>query len=132
MLWSKYGKVHHIKCIFYLFVKSKDVISRSKSNTLEKHARKTKVIHDMPHWVKRKVNLMSIESVIMQKNKATYFQWNLIIIAKQVIMGGLKGEQERKRQKIDTILHLLQQGRLMLEFEVMKHFLNFPMLHRIH
>lgn len=51
---------------------------------------------------------------------------------KKVIMGGLKGEKERKRQKIDTILHLLQQGRLMLEFEVMKHFLNFPMLLRIH
>jgi hypothetical protein len=63
----------------------------------------------MPHWVNRKVNFMSAKSVIMQKNKATYFQWNHIIIAKRVIMRGLKGEKEKKRQKFDTILHLLQQ-----------------------
>ncbi len=55
-------------------MKGKDDISRSKSHTLEKHARKTKVIHDMPHWVKRKVNFISAKNVIMQKNKATYFK----------------------------------------------------------
>jgi hypothetical protein len=51
----------------------------------------------------------------MQKNKATYFQLNHIIIAKQMIMGGLKGEKKKKRQKFDMILHLLQQGRPMLD-----------------
>jgi hypothetical protein len=55
-------------------VKGKDVISRSKSHTLEKHARKMKVIHDMPHWVKRKMNFILEKSVIMQKNKATYLK----------------------------------------------------------
>jgi hypothetical protein len=51
-----------------------------------------------------------------------------------VIVGGFKGEKERKRQKFDTILHLLQQGRPMLEFEAMKpffFFFNFPMLLKI-
>jgi hypothetical protein len=63
-----------MKCIFYLFVKGKDVILGSKSNTLEKDVGKTKVIHDMPNWVSRKVNFMSAKNVIMQKTKATYFQ----------------------------------------------------------
>jgi len=73
MLWSKSLKVNNLKYIFYLFMKGKDVILRSKSNTLEKHVGKTKVIHDMPHWVRKKVNFMLVKSVIMQKDKATYF-----------------------------------------------------------
>jgi hypothetical protein len=58
-------------------------------------------------YIRKKCNHAKKQSNLL-KNKANYFQRNHIIIAKQVIMGGLKGEKERKRQKIDTILHLLQ------------------------
>jgi hypothetical protein len=48
-----------------------------------------------------------------------------------VIQKGLKGETGRKRQQFATIMHLLQQGRPMLEFEVLKplfSYFNVPML----
>ncbi len=46
---------------------------------------------------------------------------------------GLRGNMEKK--KIATILHLLQQGQPMLEFEALKplfYFLNVPMMPRNH
>ncbi len=51
-----------------------------------------------------------------------------------MIQEGLKGERGRKRQQIVTIMHLLQQGIPMLEFEVLKplfSYLNVPMLLQI-
>jgi hypothetical protein len=44
MLKSAIGKVHCVKCMVCSFAKGKDVILRPKANTLEKHARKTRVI----------------------------------------------------------------------------------------
>ncbi len=62
-----------------------------------------------------------------------YFEHSYISIVEQ-IQGGVKGEHGKKI-KIATILHLLQQGQPMLEFEALKplfYFLNVPMMPRNH
>jgi hypothetical protein len=50
-------------------------------------------------------------------NEVIYSQRSCISIAEQVIQGGLKRERRKKRKQFATILRLLQQGHLMLEFE---------------
>jgi hypothetical protein len=42
MLKIESGKVHHVKCMVYSFVRGKDVILGSKINTLEKRVGKVK------------------------------------------------------------------------------------------
>ncbi len=54
MLKNEFGEVHMVKCIVCSFVKGKDVIMGPKFDTLEKHARKGKAIHDMAHSGKKK------------------------------------------------------------------------------
>jgi hypothetical protein len=41
---SEIGEIHCVKCKVCSFVKGKDAILRLKVDTLEKHARKTKVV----------------------------------------------------------------------------------------
>jgi hypothetical protein len=53
LLKSESGKVHHVKCMVYSFVRGKDVILRSKTDTLEKHVGKAKDVRDMPHLGKK-------------------------------------------------------------------------------
>jgi hypothetical protein len=43
------SKIHQVKSIIYLAVIGKDVMLGPKSNTLEKHTRKIKVVQNMPH-----------------------------------------------------------------------------------
>lgn len=54
MLKSEFGEVYMVKCILCSFVKGKDVIMGPKFDTLAKHARKPKAIHDMVHLGKKK------------------------------------------------------------------------------
>jgi len=49
MLRSEIGEVHCVKCKVCSFVKGKDVILRLKVDTLEKHARKARVVQNMLH-----------------------------------------------------------------------------------
>jgi hypothetical protein len=53
MLKSDYGEIHRVKCIVYSIMKGKDVILGPKFDTLEKHARKTNAIQNMPHLGKK-------------------------------------------------------------------------------
>jgi len=130
MLKSDYGEIHRVKCIVCSTMKGKDVILGPKFDTFEKHARKTKAIQNMPHLGKKQREFYVNKKCSHAKNEVTYFQQNCITIARHVIQGGLKRERRRKRQQFVTILHMLQHGKLMLEFEVMKSlfsFLNFLM-----
>jgi len=50
---SEIGKVNCVKCKVCSFVKGKDAILRLKVDTLEKHARKTRVVQNMSHLCKK-------------------------------------------------------------------------------
>jgi hypothetical protein len=106
-------------------MKGKDVILGLKFDTLEKHARKTKVIRNMPHLGKEQKEFYVNKKCSHAKNEVTYSQRNHITIVKHVIQGGLKWEREKKRQQFATILHMLQHGKPMLEFEAMKPLFSF-------
>jgi hypothetical protein len=58
MLKSDLGDNTHVKCIVCIIVKGKDVILGPKFDMLDKHARKTKVVQDMPHLGRRKGSFM--------------------------------------------------------------------------
>jgi hypothetical protein len=53
MLKNDFQDINYVKCIVFLAMKGKEVILGPKLDTLEKHARKTKVIQDMPHLGKK-------------------------------------------------------------------------------
>ncbi len=53
MLKSNSSEIHRVKCIICLTMKGKDVILGPKFDMLEKHARKTKAIRNMPHLGKK-------------------------------------------------------------------------------
>ncbi len=64
------------------------------------------------------------------KNEVDYSKKNYLTFVEQ-IQRGVKGEQGKKWQQFATILHLLQQGQPILEFEALKSlfsFLNVPLL----
>jgi hypothetical protein len=54
-------------------MKSKDIILRSKFNILEKHARKTKVIYDMPNLGKKTSEIYINNKCSCAKNEVISF-----------------------------------------------------------
>jgi hypothetical protein len=58
MLKNDFGDINYVKCIVCLAMKGKEVILGPKLDMFEKHVKKTKVIRDMPHLVKRKRSFM--------------------------------------------------------------------------
>jgi len=66
-----------------------------------------KVVWDMSHIGKNEGKFY-INKCNHGKNEGIYLQMSCIMIMKQVIRGGLKGERGRNRQQFITILHLLQ------------------------
>ncbi len=66
-----------------------------------------KVVWDMSHIGKNEGKFY-INNCNHAKNEGIYLQMSCIMIMKQVIQGGLKGERGRNRQQFITILHLLQ------------------------
>jgi hypothetical protein len=65
-----------------------------------------KVVCDMPHIGKNEGEFY-INKCNHAKNEGIYLQISCIMIMKQVIHEGLKGERGRNRQQFITILHLL-------------------------
>jgi hypothetical protein len=54
MLTNKFGKINPMNCMVCSFVHGKDVILGLKDiDTLEKHVKNMKVVHDMPHLSKK-------------------------------------------------------------------------------
>ncbi len=54
MLKINFGQVNHVKCIVCLAMKGKDIILGFKFKTLDKYARKMKLVWDMPCMGKKK------------------------------------------------------------------------------
>jgi hypothetical protein len=66
-------------------MKGKEVILGPKLDMLEKHARKTKVIRDMPHLGKKEKEFYVNKKSTHAKNKVIYSQQSRISIVEQVI-----------------------------------------------
>ncbi len=77
-----------------------------KSDTFEKHAKKTKVIQEMPHLGKKERELYVNKISTHAKNEVICSQQSRISIIEQVIQEGLKGGKRKKMQQFATILHL--------------------------
>ncbi len=69
-------EINLVKCIVCLAMKGKGVILSSKCNTLEKHAKKTKVIWDMSQLGKKEREPYLNKKCSHAKNEITYFQHN--------------------------------------------------------
>lgn len=122
---QKCSKVIMEKLIVCLTMKGKDVIFNLEFNMLEKHARKMKVVWDMPHLGKTNVEFYANKKCNHAKNEVTYFQWSHVSSTKHVIHGSLKGERWKEKQQFATIFHLLQHGWTVLEFEATKSLFSF-------
>ncbi len=94
MLKSEFGEVHMVKCIVCPFVKGKDVIMGLKFDTLEKHARKAKAIHDMANLGNKKGKFYIYKNVIILEMRSFFAQHQMLIVKQ--IQGVVKGEQGEK------------------------------------
>jgi hypothetical protein len=74
MLKSESRKIHQVKCIVSPFVKGKTIILGPKFDTLEKHARKTKAVHDMLHLGNKEGEFHINNKCSCTKNDVTYSQ----------------------------------------------------------
>ncbi len=96
MLRNETRDIHHLKCLCSL-VKGKDVILGPKTNTLEKHVGKTKVVQNMPHLGKKYGEWHVDKNCNHAKNEVDYSKKNHLTIVEEV-QGRVKGEWGRKRQ----------------------------------
>jgi hypothetical protein len=124
MFKGDYVEINCVKCIVCLAMKEKDVISNLEFN-IEKHARKMKVVWNMPHLGKTYVEFYVNKKCNHAKNEVAYSQRSHVSNIKHVIHGSLKGERWREKQQFATFFHILQHGQLMLEFEVTKSLFSF-------
>ncbi len=85
MFKSYFGEINCVKCIVCSAMKGKEVILVPKSDTLEKHARKTKAVRDMPHLGNKEKEFYVNKKNTHAKNEVIYFQQNRISIVEQVI-----------------------------------------------
>jgi len=97
MLKTNRGNINSVKCIVCLAIKGKKVILGLKLDTLEKDAKKTKVVQDMPHLGKKEMEFYVKKKCTHAKNEIIYSQQSHISIVEQVIWRGLKRERGRKR-----------------------------------
>ncbi len=78
----------------------------------------------MPHLGKKQGEWYVNKKCNHAKNEIAYYKKSHLTIVEQV-QGGVKGEHGRKWQQFPIILHLLQQGWPMLEFEALKALFSF-------
>ncbi len=88
--WAKMMKnvsseIHKVKSIVYSTVIGQDVMLGPKSNTLEKHTRKIKVVQDMFHLGRKQREFYVNKKCNHVKNEVIYSQHSRMTIAKQVI-----------------------------------------------
>jgi hypothetical protein len=72
MFKDDYGEINCVKYIVCLSMKGKDVIFNLEFNMLEKHARKMKVVWNMPHLGKTNVEFYVNKKCNHAKNEVTY------------------------------------------------------------
>jgi len=82
---SDTSEIHRIKCIVCLTMNEKDMILGSKFNTFEKHARKMKMVSDIPHLGKKQGKFYVNKKCNHVKIKVIYFQCSHMKIVEQVI-----------------------------------------------
>lgn len=85
-----------MKCIVCSFMKSKDIILRSNFNIIEKHARKMKVICDMPHLGKKASEIYMNNKCSRAKNEVISFNEATIQLQNKWFKKVWKGRGEEK------------------------------------
>jgi hypothetical protein len=101
MLKIDYGEIHCVKCIVCSTMKGKDVILGPKFDTLEKHAKKTKAIWNMPHLGKKQGELYVNKKCSHVKNEWPIY--NKII--SQLLNMWFKEVWRGEKKKKATICH---------------------------
>ena len=111
-----------VKCLVYTVIEGRDKILGPKWDTLMKHGGKRKATHDMPNgpkkdkWYQDKnCRHVKNERIFAAKSRTTFLE--------QVTE--VKGERDRKQIQFAIILHLLHEGRPMLEYTAPQPLLRF-------
>ncbi len=107
----------------------KDMILGLKFNTFEKHARKMKMVSDVPHLGKKQGKFYVNKKCNHVKIKVIYFQHSHMKIVEQVIYEGLKGERRKKNNNLPQIFICYYRANLCLTLKLGSHysFFNVPM-----
>ena len=126
------GLFESVKCVVCLQVTGKPKILGPKWDTLSKHSGKRKATKNLPEGIK-KGQWYIAKNCKHLRFERIYAARNTVTVAQQLAV--VKGERARKRIQFATILHLLQEGRPMLEYTALQPLLTFmevPKLPRRH
>lgn len=126
------GLYESVKCVVCSQITGKPKILGPKWDTLVKHSGKRKATKNMAPDIKKGQWYMAKNCKHLRYERL-FAARNTITVAQQLAV--VKGERARKRLQFATILHLLQEGRPMLEYAALLPlftFLNVPKLPKRH
>jgi hypothetical protein len=126
-LWSQQnlgidGYLVSVKCRTCSQVYGRDILMGPKDDTLSQHQGRRKALKDMPRGIKK-------NQYYVEKNcrhlKAERVLAACIAKPINVQVTIVKRERAQKRQQMETIFHLLQRGRPMIEYEALQSLFTF-------
>ena len=126
------GLFESVKCVICSLVTGKPKILGPKWDTLSKHGGKRKATKNLLQGIK-KGQWYVAKNCKHLRYERIYASRNTVTVAQQLAV--VKGERARKRILYATIVHLLQEGRPMLEYTALQSLLQFlkvPKLPRRH
>ena len=126
------GLFQSVRCVVCSQITGKPKILGPKWDTLVKHSGKRKATKNMALGIK-KGQWYVAKNCKHLRNERLYAARNSVTVAQQLAV--VKGERARKRLQFATILHLLQNGRPMLEYAALQPlftFLDVPKLPKRH
>lgn len=121
-----------VKCLVCTAIEGRDKILGPKWDTLQKHGGKRKATRDMTNGTKKGRWYQDLNCKYV-KNERIYATRSRRTVLEQVT--AMKGERGRKQIQFATILHLLHEGRPMLEYTALQPlftFLGVPKLPKKH
>ena len=126
------GLFEYVKCVVCSQITGKPKILCPKWDTLAKHGGKRKATRNMANGIKKGQHYIAKNCKHLRYERL-YAARDTVTVAQQLAV--VKGERARKRLQFATILHLLQEGRPMLEYAAIQpllEFLDVPKLPRRH
>ena len=116
------GLYEYVKCTVCSTISGKPKIMGPKWDALSKHGGKRKATKNLGNGVKKwqwyiakNCKHLHFERIFATRSTVTMAQ----------LLAVVKGERARKRQQLATVLHLLQEGRPMLEYPALKPLFTF-------
>lgn len=116
------GLYESVKCLVCSTITGKPKLLGPKWDTLQKHSGKRKATKNMIGGIK-KGQWYIAKNCKHLRFERMYATRSVVTVAQQ--MASVTGERARKRQQFATVLHILQEGRPMLEYQALQPLFTF-------